>query len=59
MDCAHAAEVIEQFRLGDHTVTSSVLQRAVDHIHNCGCESCTVIKRTLNDEGIPVSIGQG
>lgn len=33
-------------------------QRAVDHVRNCGCESCDRIKRQLDGVGIAVSIGQ-
>lgn len=33
-------------------------QRAVDHVCNCGCESCHGVREMLDGIGIPISIGQ-
>ncbi len=57
MDCAKAAEVITQKRLGDQ-VEGGTFDQARDHVHTCGCDCCRGIRFTINGDGTSVSIGQ-
>lgn len=57
MDCAKAAELIEQRRLGER-VDDELFGQARDHIFMCGCAGCEQVKRTLHGPTPQVSIGQ-
>lgn len=62
MDCLGAKEYVEAVLSGGRGFEDDEKRRdyqaVVDHVRICGCYSCTAVRRILDGEGIPVSIGQ-
>ncbi len=57
MDCVHALAVLERYRQGDRSLPTMLeRQAAVDHISNCGCDTCRLSKDMLDGTRPTVSI---